>query len=335
MKIGEHVSEKLDVEPTKFFVRRDECIRSTPVRACETIVAEPVAPAIIDRGLAAPGLLAQVAIQKYTDHLPLYRQEAIFARHGIELSRTHLGRMDRRHRSCACSRWSMRCAVSLLAADVLHADETPVAQLDPGAGKTKRAYLFAYRSAEGPPIILFDYCASRAGKHAANFLGDWKGALMVDDYGGYKALFADGVTELGCWAHARRKFFDVHKASGSPLAKEALERIGALYAIEAKLRDLDAADAAPRAPTLPRAQARRTQTTGWTACSPWCWATPVWPVPSTTRSGAGARSRASSTMVATRSTTTPSKTPSDRSPSAARTGCSPAPKPPAGVPLPS
>ncbi|HUW53492.1 MAG TPA: IS66 family transposase [Rhodanobacter sp.] len=238
VKIGEHISEKLDVEPMTFFVRRDVHPQYA-CRACETIVAEPVAPAILDRGLAAPGLLAQVAIQKYTDHLPLYRQEAIFARHGIELSRTTL------------AEWigviglllqplvdALRAR--LLDAPVLHADETPVAQLDPGAGKTKRAYLFAYRSADGPPIILFDYCASRAGKHAADFLDDWCGALMVDDYGGYKALFANGITELACWAHARRKFFDVHKASASPLAKEALERIGALYAIEAKLRDLDA-----------------------------------------------------------------------------------------------
>ena len=240
VKIGEHVSEKLDVEPMKFFVRR-EVHPQYACRACETIVAEPVAPAILDRGLAAPGLLAQVAIQKYTDHLPLYRQEAIFARHGIELSRTTLaewiGVIGLRLQPLVDA-----LRTRLLAAPVLHADETPVAQLDPGAGKTKRTYLFAYRTAEGPPIILFDHCASRAGKHAANFLGDWKGALMVDDYGGYKALFADGVTELACWAHARRKFFDVHKASANPLAKEALERIGTLYVIEAKLRDLDAAD---------------------------------------------------------------------------------------------
>ncbi len=240
VKIGEHVSEKLDVEPMKFFVRRDVHPQYA-CRTCETIVAEPVAPAILDRSLAAPGLLAQVAIQKYTDHLPLYRQEAIFARHGIELSRTTLaewiGVIGLRLQPLVNA-----LRTRLLAAPVLHADETPVAQLDPGAGKTKRAYLFAYRTAEGPPIILFDYCASRAGKHAANFLENWKGALMVDDYGGYKALFADGVTELACLAHARRKFFDVHKASASPLAKEALERIGALYVIEAKLRDLDAAD---------------------------------------------------------------------------------------------
>lgn len=143
VKIGEHVSEKLDVEPMTFFVRRDVHPQYA-CRHCETIVAEPVAPAILDRGIAAPGLLAQVAIQKYTDHLPLYRQEAIFARAGISLSRTTL------------AEWIGAVGVALqplvdvlrtrlLQSPVLHADETPVAQLDPGAGKTKRAYLFAYR----------------------------------------------------------------------------------------------------------------------------------------------------------------------------------------------
>ena len=237
VKIGEHVSEKLDVQPTTFFVRRDVHPQYA-CRACETVVAKPVAPAILDRGLAAPGLLAQVAIQKYTDHLPLYRQEAIFARHGIELSRTTLAEWIGVI-GLALQPLVDALRTRLLDAPVLHADETPVAQLDPGAGKTKRAYLFAYRSTGEKPMVVFDYCASRAGRHAADFLGDWRGALMVDDYGGYKALFANGITELGCWAHARRKFFDVHKASASPLAKEALERIGTLYAIEAKLRDLD------------------------------------------------------------------------------------------------
>ena len=235
-QIGSHASEKLDVKPPVFFVRRDEYPQLACPR-CETIVAEPVAPALIDRGQAAPGLLAQIVIQKYADHLPLYRQEAIIARHGVTLARSTLAEWLG-HVGLRLQPLVDALRAKLLTTDVLHADETPVAQLDPGAGKTKRAYLFAYRSADGPPIILFDHCASRAGKHAADFLGAWQGALMVDDYGGYKALFAHGITELGCWAHARRKFFDAHKASGSPVANEALQHIGALYACEATLRDL-------------------------------------------------------------------------------------------------
>jgi hypothetical protein len=119
-----------------------------------------------------------------------------------------------------------------------------VAQLDPGRGKTKRAYLWAYRSnvlETGPPIVVFDYQTSRAGRHAQEFLSGWQGHLMVDDFGGYKALFANGVTELGCMAHARRKFFDLNETQANPIALEALNRIAALYAIEAQGRDMDIA----------------------------------------------------------------------------------------------
>jgi hypothetical protein len=129
----------------------------------------------------------------------------------------------------------------LLKRGTLHVDETPVPQLDPGSGKTKRAYLWAYRSNDleaGPRIIVFDYRGGRSGEHARQFLGSWQGHLMVDDYGGYKALFmaarqeAPPCIELGCWAHARRKFFDLHLANQSPMALEALTRIGQLYHIQ-------------------------------------------------------------------------------------------------------
>lgn len=238
--VGEHVSEKLDVEPAKFFVRR-EVYPQYACRACETIVAEPVAPAIVDRGIAAPGLIAQVAISKYVDHLPLYRQEAIYARSGVEIGRTSMAEW------MGAAGVALQPLVTVLRSELLghpvvHADETPVAMLDPGAGKTQRAYLFAYRTATADPIVVFDFRTSRSGRHAKDFLGDYRGALMVDDYGGYKALFANGVTELGCWAHARRKFVDLHKASDSPIAKEAIGRIAALYGIEAKVRDLDDAE---------------------------------------------------------------------------------------------
>jgi transposase len=136
-----------------------------------------------------------------------------------------------------------RLAEMLKRENVLHADETPVAQLDPGAGKTKRAYLWAYHSnrlAAGPPIVVFDYQASRSGSHASDFLSGWQGHLMVDDYAGYKALFRSGITELACLAHARRKFFDLYAANQSAIAQEALERIGQLYGIEQAGRGLDA-----------------------------------------------------------------------------------------------
>jgi transposase len=236
--VRDHINEKLACKPLEFYVQRD-VYPQYACRRCETIVNEPVALAIIDRGMAAPSLLAQVVIAKYVDHLPLYRQEAIYLRSGIELPRATL------------AEWIGACGVALQpladrlreqmkAVAILHADETPVGMLDPGSGQTKRAYLFAYRTATGPPIVLFDFCTSRSGEHARRFLGDWRGTLMVDDYGGYKALFRNGITELGCWVHARRKFFEQYQASGSALAKEALARIAELYRIEADAAGMEA-----------------------------------------------------------------------------------------------
>jgi transposase len=240
-RIGEDVAEKLDYQPGVFTVERH--IRGKWVCACcEKLVQAPVAPHVIDKGLPTTGLLAQVLVAKYLDHLPLYRQEAIFARHGIEIGRTTLaewtGVIGLRLQPLVDA-----LRTRLLQSPVLHADETPVAQLDPGRGQTKRTYLFAYRSTGKAPIVVFDHCPSRAGRHAEAFLGTWNGALMVDDYAGYKALFEKGgITELACWAHARRGFFDAHAASGHPLAQEAVNRIAELYAIEAKLRDLNDED---------------------------------------------------------------------------------------------
>ena len=233
VKIGEDVSEQLDVEPARFFVHRH--IRPQyACRPCETVTAAPIPPAVIDGGMAAVGLLAWIAVCKYLDHLPLYRIEQIAARDGVPLARSTLGEWIGRI-GVALQPLADRLAGLLRERSCLHADETPVRQLDPGSGKTKHAYLWAYRSNaldDGPSMVVFDYQTSRAGAHARAFLQDWRGHLMVDDYSGYKALFAAGPTELACLAHIRRKFFDVHAASGSPVAAEALRRIAQLYAVE-------------------------------------------------------------------------------------------------------
>ena len=239
VKIGEDISEQLDVEPARFFVHRH--IRPQyACRPCETVTAAPIPPAVIDGGMAAVGLYVWILIGKYLDHLPLYRLEQIAARDRVTLSRSTMAEWVGRI-GVALQPLADRLAELLLERDVLHADETPVAQLDPGRGKTKRAYLWAYRSnvlETGPPIVVFDYQPSRAGQHARNFLCGWQGHLMVDDFGGYKALFTHGVTELGCLAHARRKYFDLNEAQANPIAQEALRRIAALYAIEAQGRDM-------------------------------------------------------------------------------------------------
>ncbi len=244
VKIGEDITEQLDVEPAKFFVHRH--IRPQyACKACETITAAPIPPAVVDGGMAAVGLLSWVLIGKYLDHLPLYRLEQIAARDGVSLSRSTLadwvGRLG-----VALQPLADRLAEHLKRRSTLHADETPVPQLDPGSGRTKKAYLWAYRSNDlepGPPIIVFDYQPGRSGEHARNFLDGWHGHLVVDDYGGYKSLFTptrEGTppcTEGGCFAHARRKFFDLYQANQSPMAHEALQRIGRLYEIERQAKD--------------------------------------------------------------------------------------------------
>lgn len=238
VKIGEDVSEQLDVEPAKFFVHRH--IRPQyACKTCEIVTAAPISSAIIDGGMAAPGLLSWVLTSKYLNHLPLYRLEQIAAREQVTLSRSTMAEWVGRS-GVALQPLVDRLTWHLLQGNMLHADETPVAQLDPGKGKTRKSYLWAYRSNDlelGPRIIIFDYQAGRSGRHVQSFLENWQGHLLVDDYGGYKALFSrteSPCAELACWAHARRKFFDLHQANNSPMALEALQRIGNLYAIEAE-----------------------------------------------------------------------------------------------------
>jgi hypothetical protein len=133
---------------------------------------------------------------------------------------------------------------TLLERCVLHADETPVAMLKPGKGCTHRAYLWSYSSTQfdGVYAVVYDFEDSRAGVHPREFLADWKGHLVCDDYSGYKALFAAGVTEVGCLAHARRKFHDLWSNHHSALAEEALKLFGALYDVERQVRDVTAAE---------------------------------------------------------------------------------------------
>jgi transposase len=239
--IGEEVSEKLDVKPIEFFVRR--IIRpKLACRGCETMHTPPTLPAIIERGIAAPGLLAHILISKYADHLPLNRQSEMLARSGVTLPVSTLSEW------VGATGFALQPLVDALRSElhrcsVLHADETPVQLLAPGKGKTQTAYLFAYRRGEiaEPPIIVFDFAENRSGSHARRFLADYGGALVVDDYAGYKSLFqSTPMREIGCWAHARRKFFELHDANKSVLAAEALTRIGAIYVAEREADGMNA-----------------------------------------------------------------------------------------------
>ena len=237
-RIGEDVSEKLDYTPGVFTVERH--IRGKWACAqCQTLIQAPVPAQIIDKGIPTAGLLAQVLVAKYADHVPLYRQEGIFARAGVAIPRSTLGA------------WVGQCGVQLqplvdalrqelLSHRVLHADETPVAMLKPGNKKTHRAYLWAYAPGafEDMKAVVYDFCESRAGEHARAFLGQWKGALVCDDFSGYKQSFTLGVTEAGCMAHSRRKFFDLHASNKSLIAAQALQSISALYDVEREVKSL-------------------------------------------------------------------------------------------------
>ncbi|MDX3933814.1 MAG: IS66 family transposase [Stenotrophomonas sp.] len=239
-RIGEDVAEKLDYVPGVFSVERH--IRGKwACKQCQTLIQAPVAAHVIDKGMASTGLLAQVLVAKYADHLPLYRQEKIFERAGMRLARSTM------------AEWVGVCGVqlqpladalreALLAHRVMHADETPVQMLKPGSKKTHRAYLWAYAPGafEDLKAVVYDFTEGRAGEHARSFLGDWQGSLICDDYSGYKALFTQGVVEIGCMAHARRKFFELHASSKSQLAEQALQYIGQLYEIERQVKDLPA-----------------------------------------------------------------------------------------------
>ena len=237
-RIGEDIAERLDYQPGVFSVERH--IRGKWACArCETLVQVPAAAHIIDKGIPSAGLLAQVLVAKFADHLPLYRQEAIFGRAGFAIARSTLGA------------WVGSCGVQLqplvdalkaeiLSHSVLHADETPVQMLKPGTGKTHRAYLWAYAAGafEETQAVVYDFCESRAGDNAKAFLGDWRGSLVCDDFGGYKQLMAQGVTEVACLAHARRKFFDLHVSNQSQIAHSALEQISKIYEIERDIKAL-------------------------------------------------------------------------------------------------
>jgi transposase len=239
--IGESVSEMLDHVPARLQVVRIRRPRYG-CRACGTIHQIPAPDRPIAKGLATPGLLAHVLVAKYCDHLPLYRQSQIFARHGVEIDRSTLANWV----GGAC--WWLeplqaRLAEHLFASPKLFVDDTPLPVLDPGRGRTKTGRLWVYArddrpwNGTDPPAALYFYSPDRRAERPASHLAQFTGVIQVDGYPGFERLGAGGAIQLAaCWAHARRKFYEVHQATGSPLAAEALSRIAELYAIEATIR---------------------------------------------------------------------------------------------------
>lgn len=244
--IGESVSEMLDWVPAQLRVVR---IRRPKYgcRACGTMhqAAAPERP--IAGGLATPALLAQVLVAKYCDHTPLHRQSQILARHGVEIDRSTLAGWV----GGAC--WWLdalheRLCWNVFASDHLFADDTPVPVLDPGRGRTKTGRLWVYArdqrawAGPAPPAAVYLFAPDRKAERPAAHLEDFKGILHVDGYAGFEMLTGDGdIVLVACWAHTRRKFYEVAEATGSPIAAEALRRIGELYAVEAEARGLSPA----------------------------------------------------------------------------------------------
>ena len=241
-RIGEDIAERLDIIPAQLRVlvtRRPKYA----CRACEEGVVQAPAPArLIEGGLPTEATVAHVIVGKYADHLPLYRQAQIYARQGVQLDRSTLADWVGR------AAWLLgpvhaRLLERLKASEKLFADETTAPVLDPGRGRTKTGQLWAYarddRSWGGPepPGVAYVYAPDRKAERPIAHLSGFKGVLQVDGYAGYRALADKGDVRLAfCWSHVRRRFYELAAAGPAPIASEALQRIGELYAVEADIR---------------------------------------------------------------------------------------------------
>lgn len=245
--LGEEVSETLDYRPASFRVIRHVRVKMA-CRACDAVVQAPGPSAPIEKGKPSPGLLAHVLIAKYCDHLPLYRQSEIYKREGVEIARSTMADWVGRSASLLAP---LAEAVKrhVLSGGRVHADDTPAPVLDPGRGRTRTGRLWAYvrddrpRGETTPPGVFYAFSPDRKGIRPRDHLSSFTGVLQADGYAGFDGLYRarapDGtprVREAACWAHARRKFYEVQASQGSPAAAEALRWIGRLYAVEERIR---------------------------------------------------------------------------------------------------
>lgn len=239
--LGEDVSEVLERVPEQFKVIRHVRPKFS-CACCSQIVQAPAAPRPIERSIAGAGLLAHILTAKYCDHQPLYRQSQIYARDGIDLDRSTLAGMVG---YCGALLTPLAAALGkhVKTALKVHADDIPIPVLSPGNGKTKTGRLWVYVREDrpwadpAPPAVWFQYSPDRKGERPLEHLKDYHGILQADGYAGFNRLYETGrVAEAGCWAHVRRPFYEISVAGDSPIAREALERIQALFAIEAEIR---------------------------------------------------------------------------------------------------
>ena len=238
---GEDVTEELEYIPGRFIVNRIVRPRMA-CSCCERIVQAVLPSRPIERGRPGPGLLAHVLVNKYADHLPLYRQSQIFAREGVDLDRSTLA--DWVGRSAALLE-PLADAIGrhVLRGAAIFADDTPVKMQAPGTGKTKTTRLWTYArdecawAGEAPPAAWYRFSTDRKAERPRDHLGDFEGWMHADGYAGFEDLYRAGkIREVACMAHIRRKFVDVQQSQGSAIAEEAIRRIADLYAIEKKAR---------------------------------------------------------------------------------------------------
>jgi len=236
-KIGEDISEQLEYVPASFRVIQHVRPKYS-CSCCDTITQAPAPSRPISRGYAGPGLLAHVITAKYADHLPLYRQSQIYSREGVALERSTLA--DWVGQVCYLLR-PLNNALNhyVMAATKLHADDTPVPVLQPGRKTTKLGRLWGYLRDDRPagnaqaPAVWFSYSPDRKGKWPAEHLASYTGILQADGYAGYNALYATGkIHEAACWAHVRRKFYEIDQVQPDSFASQVLKAIAELYAIE-------------------------------------------------------------------------------------------------------
>jgi transposase len=266
--MGEARSERLDVIPAQFKV----IVTRRPKYACrrcgDAVVQAPAPARLVEGGIPTENLIAHVLVAKYADHLPLYRQAQIYARQGVDLDRSTLADWVGRAAALLAPVQS-RLFEILKASPKLFADETRAPVLDPGRGKVKLGQLWAYArddrpwGGNDPPGAVYCYAPGRGSEHVKNHLAGFTGILQVDGYAAYKELVktrepAAPIVLAFCWAHARRRFYEIAAGGNAPLAEEALRQIAALYKIEEQIRGQSAgvrhrvrqAQSLPRAGTL-------------------------------------------------------------------------------------
>ena len=241
-KIGEDVTETLEVIPRQWKVIQ-HVREKFSCRDCEKISQTPAPSHPIARGRVGPQLLAQVLFSKYGLHLPLNRQSDTYKREGIELDVSTLA--DWVGAASATLMPLVECIKAhVLAAERIHADDTPVPVLAKGKTRTGRLWTYVrddrpFGGADPPAAILL-YARDRSGSHPEEHLRGYTGLMQADAYAGYNRLYEQGrkpspITEAACWAHARRKFVDLARIMRAPIAVEAIERIGMLFAVEREI----------------------------------------------------------------------------------------------------